>query len=158
MIIWEFHGNYCVTIGVNKWWWILLKKNFGTSYSHPRESFGVTVASGSKSASIFLWSCFVTVYFEMLCTKKKKKYSWIAHVILIGILWPFFPLHHQKLYILVRASCLSCHMLTCPRAAIHLLLNQLKLLEVGAMKEVCELLTVLNQVSKKILSPDRDEY
>lgn len=50
---------------------------------------------------------------------------------------------------LVRGSCLSCHMLTCPRAAVHLLLNQLKLIDVGAMKEVCELPTVLNQVSMK---------
>lgn len=52
---------------------------------------------------------------------------------------------------LVRGSCLSCNMLTCPRAAIHLLLNQLKLLDVGAMKEVCELPTVLNQVNMKNL-------
>lgn len=59
---------------------------------------------------------------------------------------------------LVRGSCLSCHMLTCPRAAIHLLLNQLKLLDVGAMKEACELLIVLNQVSMKNLSPERPDY
>lgn len=38
-------------------------------------------------------------------------------------------------------------MLSCPRAAIHLLLNQLKLLDVGALQEVYELENVLNQVS-----------
>jgi hypothetical protein len=38
-------------------------------------------------------------------------------------------------------------MLSCPRAAIHLLLNQLKLLDVGALQEVYELEHVLNQVS-----------
>ncbi|KAF7707147.1 DNA-directed RNA polymerase I subunit RPA1 [Silurus meridionalis] len=56
------------------------------------------------------------------------------------------PFLFDKLYMLVRGSCLSCHMLTCPRAAIHLLLNQLKLLDVGAMKEVYELPIVLNQL------------
>ncbi|XP_053361431.1 DNA-directed RNA polymerase I subunit RPA1 [Clarias gariepinus] len=55
------------------------------------------------------------------------------------------PFLFDKLYMLVRGSCLSCHMLTCPRAAIHLLLNQLKLLDVGAMREVCEISVVLNQ-------------
>ena len=46
----------------------------------------------------------------------------------------------------MRGSCLSCHMLTCPRAAIHLLLNQLKLLDLGAMQEVYLIEQVLNQV------------
>lgn len=50
---------------------------------------------------------------------------------------------------LVRGSCLSCHTLICPRAAIHLLLNQLKLLDVGAFKEVWDLENVLNQVRVK---------
>lgn len=72
--------------------------------------------------------------------------------------YTFFSLRYKKLYMLVRGSCLSCHMLTCPRAAIHLLLNQLKLLDVGAMKEVCELSTVLNQVRRKNLLLDRAEY
>uniref|UniRef100_A0A3P9N1Q4 DNA-directed RNA polymerase subunit n=1 Tax=Poecilia reticulata TaxID=8081 RepID=A0A3P9N1Q4_POERE len=39
------------------------------------------------------------------------------------------PLFFDKLYLLIRGSCLSCHMLTCPRAAIHLLVNQLRILE-----------------------------
>ncbi|TST60384.1 DNA-directed RNA polymerase I subunit RPA1 [Bagarius yarrelli] len=57
------------------------------------------------------------------------------------------PFLFDKLYMLVRGTCLSCHMLTCPRAAIHLLLNQLRLLDVGAMKEVYELPIILNQAS-----------
>ncbi|XP_053486245.1 DNA-directed RNA polymerase I subunit RPA1 [Ictalurus furcatus] len=55
------------------------------------------------------------------------------------------PFLFDKLYMLVRGSCLSCHMLTCTRAVIHLLLNQLKLLDVGVMKEVCDVAIVLNQ-------------
>ena len=46
----------------------------------------------------------------------------------------------------MRGSCLSCHMLTCPRAAIYLLLNQLKLVDHGAMQEVYLIEQVLNQV------------
>ncbi|XP_058505753.1 DNA-directed RNA polymerase I subunit RPA1 [Solea solea] len=55
------------------------------------------------------------------------------------------PLFFDKLYLLIRGSCLSCHTLTCPRAAIHLLLNQLKLLDHGAMQEVYQIEQVLNQ-------------
>uniref|UniRef100_A0A6Q2WWD0 DNA-directed RNA polymerase subunit n=1 Tax=Esox lucius TaxID=8010 RepID=A0A6Q2WWD0_ESOLU len=55
------------------------------------------------------------------------------------------PLFFDKLYLLIRGSCLNCHMLVCPRAAIHLLLYQLKLLDVGALQEVYELERVLNQ-------------
>ncbi|KAM7417105.1 hypothetical protein PAMA_016965 [Pampus argenteus] len=55
------------------------------------------------------------------------------------------PLFFDKLYLLIRGSCLACHMLTCPRAAIHLLLNQLKLLDHGAMQEVYQTEQVLNQ-------------
>ncbi|XP_062332122.1 DNA-directed RNA polymerase I subunit RPA1 [Osmerus eperlanus] len=55
------------------------------------------------------------------------------------------PFFFDKLYLLVRGSCLNCHMLLCPRAAIHLLLNQLKLLNAGALLEVYELEPVLNQ-------------
>ncbi|XP_035387912.1 DNA-directed RNA polymerase I subunit RPA1 isoform X1 [Electrophorus electricus] len=55
------------------------------------------------------------------------------------------PFLFDKLYMIVRGSCLSCQMLTCPRAAIHLLLYQLKLLDVGAMKEVYELEIALSQ-------------
>ncbi|XP_073676380.1 DNA-directed RNA polymerase I subunit RPA1 [Garra rufa] len=56
------------------------------------------------------------------------------------------PMFFDKLYLLIRGSCLSCHMLKCPRAAVHLLLGQLKLLDVSAMKEVYELENVLNQL------------
>lgn len=55
------------------------------------------------------------------------------------------PMFFDKLYLLIRGSCLGCHMLKCPRTAVHLLLGQLKLLDVGAMKEVYELENVLNQ-------------
>ncbi|XP_073342711.1 DNA-directed RNA polymerase I subunit RPA1 [Pagrus major] len=55
------------------------------------------------------------------------------------------PLFFDKLYLLMRGSCLSCHMLTCPRAAIHLLQNQLKLVDHGAMQEVYLIEQVLNQ-------------
>uniref|UniRef100_A0AAR2JTJ7 DNA-directed RNA polymerase subunit n=1 Tax=Pygocentrus nattereri TaxID=42514 RepID=A0AAR2JTJ7_PYGNA len=55
------------------------------------------------------------------------------------------PFLFDKLYMIVRGSCLSCHLLTCPRAAIHLLLYQLKLLDVGVVKEVYELEVALNQ-------------
>lgn len=41
-------------------------------------------------------------------------------------------------------------MLTCPRAAIHLLLNQLRLLDHGAMQEVYQTEHVLNQVEFKL--------
>lgn len=37
-------------------------------------------------------------------------------------------------------------MLTCPRAAVHLLLCQLKLLNVGALKDVYDVENALNQV------------
>ncbi|XP_047441523.1 DNA-directed RNA polymerase I subunit RPA1 isoform X2 [Mugil cephalus] len=55
------------------------------------------------------------------------------------------PLFFDKLYLLIRGSCLTCHTLTCPRAAIHLLLNQLKLVDHGAMQEVCQIEQVLSQ-------------
>ncbi|TNN66013.1 DNA-directed RNA polymerase I subunit RPA1 [Liparis tanakae] len=51
----------------------------------------------------------------------------------------------EKLYMFIRGSCLSCHMLTCPRAAIHLLLNQLRLVDHGAMQEVYRIEQVLFQ-------------
>lgn len=57
---------------------------------------------------------------------------------------------NQKLYLLIRGSCLSCHMLTCPRAAIHLLLNQLKLVDHGAMQDVYQIEQVLSQVGLKL--------
>ncbi|XP_071384604.1 DNA-directed RNA polymerase I subunit RPA1 [Centroberyx affinis] len=55
------------------------------------------------------------------------------------------PLFFDKLYLLIRGSCLMCHTLTCPRAAVHLLLNQLKLLDHGALQEVYQVEQVLSQ-------------
>ncbi|XP_037531337.1 DNA-directed RNA polymerase I subunit RPA1 [Nematolebias whitei] len=55
------------------------------------------------------------------------------------------PLFFDKLYLLIRGSCLSCHMLTCTRAAIYLLLNQLRLVDHGAMQEVYQIEHILNQ-------------
>lgn len=55
------------------------------------------------------------------------------------------PLFFDKLYLLVRGSCFSCHMLTCPRAVIHLLLNQLKALDVGNLHAVYEIEAALNR-------------
>ncbi|KAA8589146.1 hypothetical protein FQN60_010491, partial [Etheostoma spectabile] len=55
------------------------------------------------------------------------------------------PLFFDKLYLLIRGSCLTCNKLTCPRAAIHLLLNQLKLVDHGNMKEVYQVEQVLSQ-------------
>lgn len=52
----------------------------------------------------------------------------------------------QKLYLLIRGSCLACHLLTCPRAAIHVLINQLRLLDHGALQEVYQIEQVLHQV------------
>ncbi|KAK2092789.1 DNA-directed RNA polymerase I subunit RPA1 [Saguinus oedipus] len=59
------------------------------------------------------------------------------------------PLLFDKLYLLLRGSCLNCHMLTCPRAVIHLLLCQLRVLEVGALQAVYELERILNRLSVK---------
>lgn len=70
----------------------------------------------------------------------------IGHHVLFS---PPAPLCHQKLYLLLRGSCLACHMLTCPRAAMHLLLNQLKLVDHGALQEVYMVEEVLNQVGIK---------
>uniref|UniRef100_A0A8C0KTH8 DNA-directed RNA polymerase subunit n=1 Tax=Canis lupus dingo TaxID=286419 RepID=A0A8C0KTH8_CANLU len=49
------------------------------------------------------------------------------------------PLLFDKLYLLLRGSCLNCHMLTCPRAVIHLLVCQLRVLEVGALQAVYDM-------------------
>ncbi|KAM9833161.1 DNA-directed RNA polymerase I subunit RPA1 isoform 2-T2 [Syngnathus typhle] len=56
------------------------------------------------------------------------------------------PLFFDKVYLLIRGSCLTCQMLTCPRAAVHLLLNQLKLLDHGAMQQVYQIEEFLNQL------------
>lgn len=55
------------------------------------------------------------------------------------------PLFFDKLYLLIRGSCLACHLLTCPRAAIHVLINQLRLLDHGALQEVYQIEQVLHQ-------------
>ncbi|XP_045139829.1 DNA-directed RNA polymerase I subunit RPA1 [Echinops telfairi] len=55
------------------------------------------------------------------------------------------PLLFDKLYLLLRGSCLNCHMLTCPRAVIHLLVSQLKVLEVGVLQAVYELEHILSR-------------
>ncbi|XP_040275191.1 DNA-directed RNA polymerase I subunit RPA1 isoform X2 [Bufo bufo] len=55
------------------------------------------------------------------------------------------PLLFDKLYLLVRGSCFRCHLLTCPRSTIHLLLNQLKLLDRGALQEMYEVEAVLSR-------------
>ncbi|CAL8264335.1 unnamed protein product [Lota lota] len=56
------------------------------------------------------------------------------------------PMLFDTLFLLVRGSCLHCHTLTCPRSAIHLLLNQLTLLDHGFSQEVYEVEYVLNQL------------
>ncbi|XP_069833350.1 DNA-directed RNA polymerase I subunit RPA1 [Dendropsophus ebraccatus] len=55
------------------------------------------------------------------------------------------PLLFDKLFLLVRGSCFYCHLLTCPRSTIHLLINQLKLLDRGAVYEMYEVEGVLNR-------------
>ncbi|XP_077464970.1 DNA-directed RNA polymerase I subunit RPA1 [Stigmatopora argus] len=67
------------------------------------------------------------------------------------------PLFFYKLYLLIRGSCLSCHMLVCPRAPIHLLLNQLKLLDHGAMQQVYQIEAVLGQFLEENQKPTGDE-
>ncbi|NWR85762.1 RPA1 polymerase, partial [Furnarius figulus] len=57
------------------------------------------------------------------------------------------PLFFDKLYLLIRGSCLNCHMLTCTRAVVHLLLSQLKVLEKGLLHAVYDLEVILNRAS-----------
>ncbi|NWT00221.1 RPA1 polymerase, partial [Mionectes macconnelli] len=57
------------------------------------------------------------------------------------------PLFFDKLYLLIRGSCLNCHMLTCTRAVVHLLLSQLRVLEKGLLHAVYDLEVVLNRAS-----------
>ncbi|KAG7282013.1 hypothetical protein CRUP_020118 [Coryphaenoides rupestris] len=52
----------------------------------------------------------------------------------------------ETLFLLVRGSCMRCHTLTCPRSAVHLLLNQLKLLDHGFDQEIYEVEHALNQL------------
>ncbi|XP_003799250.1 DNA-directed RNA polymerase I subunit RPA1 isoform X1 [Otolemur garnettii] len=67
------------------------------------------------------------------------------------------PLLFDKLYLLLRGSCLNCHMLTCPRAVIHLLVCQLKVLEVGALQAVYELEQILNRFLEENANPSAFE-
>ncbi|KAJ7313382.1 hypothetical protein JRQ81_004697 [Phrynocephalus forsythii] len=55
------------------------------------------------------------------------------------------PLFFDKLYLLMRGSCLNCCHLTCPRTVIHLVFNQLKLLEVGLLQAAHDLEAVLSR-------------
>ncbi|XP_006028713.1 DNA-directed RNA polymerase I subunit RPA1 [Alligator sinensis] len=55
------------------------------------------------------------------------------------------PLFFDKLYFLIRGSCLNCCLLTCTRAVVHLLLSQLKVLEKGLLHAVYDLEAVLNR-------------
>ncbi|XP_040849519.1 DNA-directed RNA polymerase I subunit RPA1 [Ochotona curzoniae] len=66
------------------------------------------------------------------------------------------PLLFDKLYLLLRGSCLNCHMLTCPRAVVHLLLCQLRVLEVGALQAVFELERILNRFLEE--NPDPSAF
>ncbi|XP_043571909.1 DNA-directed RNA polymerase I subunit RPA1 [Chiloscyllium plagiosum] len=67
------------------------------------------------------------------------------------------PLFFDKLYLLIRGSCLNCHFLTCPRAMMYLLLNQLKVIDVGAIEAVYELENVLNKVLEENSNATVDE-
>ncbi|XP_058523654.1 DNA-directed RNA polymerase I subunit RPA1 [Ochotona princeps] len=67
------------------------------------------------------------------------------------------PLLFDKLYLLLRGSCLNCHMLTCPRAVVHLLLCQLRVLEVGALQAVFELERILNRFLEENADPSAFE-
>ncbi|KFO72531.1 DNA-directed RNA polymerase I subunit RPA1, partial [Cuculus canorus] len=58
------------------------------------------------------------------------------------------PLFFDKLYLLIRGSCLNCHMLTCTRAVVHLLLSQLKVLEKGLLHAVHDLEVILNRAKQ----------
>ncbi|KAJ3587391.1 hypothetical protein NHX12_010989 [Muraenolepis orangiensis] len=60
------------------------------------------------------------------------------------------PLLFDTLFLLVRGSCLRCHTLTCPRSAIHLLLNQLKLLDHGFSQEIYEVEQALYQIKHEV--------
>ncbi|XP_053115784.1 DNA-directed RNA polymerase I subunit RPA1 [Hemicordylus capensis] len=67
------------------------------------------------------------------------------------------PLFFDKLFLLIRGSCLNCCHLTCPRAVIHLLLNQLRLLEIGLLQAVHDLEAVLSRfLEENIDSPGVD--
>ncbi|KAK7895603.1 hypothetical protein WMY93_020928 [Mugilogobius chulae] len=68
------------------------------------------------------------------------------------------PLFFDKLYFLIRGSCLKCHLLTCPRAAIHLLIKQLLLLDHGALQEAHEIERVVTQVTEANPKATGDDF
>ncbi|XP_041048418.1 DNA-directed RNA polymerase I subunit RPA1 [Carcharodon carcharias] len=67
------------------------------------------------------------------------------------------PLFFDKLYLMIRGCCLNCHMLTCPRSVMYLLLNQLQVVNVGAIEAIYELEKVLNEVLEKNVQATVDE-
>nr|XP_003222392.1 PREDICTED: DNA-directed RNA polymerase I subunit RPA1 [Anolis carolinensis] len=67
------------------------------------------------------------------------------------------PLFFDKLFLLIRGSCLNCCHLTCPRAVIHLLFNQLKLLEVGLLQAAHDLEAVLSRFLEENRDGDIEE-
>ncbi|XP_053735910.1 DNA-directed RNA polymerase I subunit RPA1 [Synchiropus splendidus] len=67
------------------------------------------------------------------------------------------PLFFDKLYLLMKSVCFACNSLTCPRASMHLLMNQLKLLEHGAFEEVYQAEHVLNLFLEENPKPTGDE-
>uniref|UniRef100_A0A4W3IZN1 DNA-directed RNA polymerase subunit n=1 Tax=Callorhinchus milii TaxID=7868 RepID=A0A4W3IZN1_CALMI len=67
------------------------------------------------------------------------------------------PVFFDKLYLMIRGSCFNCHMLTCSRAILYLLLSQLQVLEVGAIDVVYNLEEVLNGVLEKNSNSSADE-
>ncbi|XDV36697.1 hypothetical protein PO909_006431, partial [Leuciscus waleckii] len=83
-----------------------------------------------------------------ICSTCMQDYdSCPGHLGLVELPLPVYnPLFFTNLFMLIRGSCLQCHFILCPRSALHLLLGQLKLLDVGALNEAYELEQVLNQV------------
>ncbi|XP_078079617.1 DNA-directed RNA polymerase I subunit RPA1 isoform X2 [Mustelus asterias] len=67
------------------------------------------------------------------------------------------PLFFDKLHLMIRGSCLNCHLLTCSRPMMYLLLNQLQVVNVGAIEAVYELEKVLNEVLEKNVKATVDE-
>lgn len=67
------------------------------------------------------------------------------------------PLFFDKLYFMIRGSCLNCHMLTCPRATMYLLQNQLQIADSGAVENVYELERILNGVLERNSKATTDE-
>ncbi|XP_067838456.1 DNA-directed RNA polymerase I subunit RPA1 [Heptranchias perlo] len=81
-----------------------------------------------------------------------------GHVGHIDLPLPVYnPLFFDKLYLIIRGSCMNCHMLTCPRLMMYLLLNQLKIVDVGAIEAVYEVEKVLNEVLEKNSKATVDE-